>query len=165
LQDAASLLLPRLPLPLLLLWIVLPLWLFFFSSSSAKEAIQIDAYGSAVSDTAAVMIAGKSEGTNVDYVVSSQPVVFAAMAKNKNLTIKADIANAFSEKFGTNGFPQAGLFIKKTLSDDTTKKGAIESFLKSYDTDVADLIAGGTATAALMDTYGDATGPAGTLRN
>lgn len=131
------------------------------SSSSAKEAIQIDAYGSAVSDTAAVMIAGKSEGTNVDYVVSSQPVVFAAMAKNKNLTIKADIAKAFSEKFGTNGFPQAGLFIKKTLSDDTTKKGDIESFLKSYDTDVADLIAGGTATAALMDTFGDATAQKG----
>lgn len=119
-----------------------------------------DAYGSAVSDTPQVMLTGLLEGQKVDYVVSSYPPIFSALNnanRKTDLSIYSNVAEEFGKKFGTEGFPQAGLFIKASLEADASKKEAIESFLSQFDSDVEDLIAGGEQCVSLMNQYGDAT--------
>lgn len=126
------------------------------NTESAKELIKPDYYVSDVAATASVMVSGKIEGKEVDYVISSYPVIFASMAnseKKTNLSIYADVKEEFSKKYSTSGFPQAGLFIKSELLNDTTKAAEINSFLKTFDTDVADLVNGGTQAVSFMNSY------------
>lgn len=112
------------------------------SSSTSEEGTWIDGWVSAVSDTASIIVSKKSEGNDVDYVVSSYPVVAASLAKNTSGSVKEDLGKKFAEKYGTSGFPQAGLFIKTSLEEDTTKASSVVSFLNSFDAAITDLIGG-----------------------
>lgn len=122
-----------------------------------------DAYGDSVSNTAPIMLAGKNKGQDVDYVISSYPPIFAAMnnaSAQTELSIYSNVAEEFGKKFGTDGFPQAGLFIKTSLEEDSTKKEAIENFLEQFDADVLDLVEGASNAVELMNLYGDTTAQA-----
>lgn len=123
------------------------------TSESSSTVITPYAYVKDVSATSPILIAGQLEGVTIDYVVTSQPVLFAASQKNGNLSIYANIAAEFGEKYSTDGFPQAGLFIKKSLAEDTSKKEDIETFLSTFDTDIEDLISGGTNAVSYMNAY------------
>ena len=116
-----------------------------------------DFYGADVSTTAPVMTSGKFEGQDIDYVVSSYPPIFAAMNQNKSLSVYANVAEKFGEEFHTDGFPQAGLFIKSSLEADGSKKDAIEKFLAQFDFDVQDLAENQADQAvSFLTEYGDA---------
>lgn len=123
------------------------------SSAPVEEKIGITSYVKSVAETAPVLQSGKLAGEDVDYVVTSQPVLFASQQKNKSLSVYADVAKEFGKKFSTDGFPQAGLFIKKSLDEDATKKASVESFLASFDTDMTDLVNGATKAVTNLTTY------------
>ncbi len=123
------------------------------SSSDAGSNITVDAYVSAVSNTAPIMIAGSYNGESVDYVVSSYPVVYNASRQNNSLSVYANVAQEYGNLYGTNGFPQAGLFIRTDLENDATQADNISDFLATFDSDVADIISGASNTASLMDSY------------
>ena len=123
------------------------------SSSAAKTRLTIDKYVSDVASTAPIMIAGLESGQKVDYVVSSYPVIFSATQKNPRLHVVRNVAEDFSKKFGTDGFPQAGLFIRRSLSEDEGQAVQISAFLHTFDTDVNDLIQGGKQTAEKMNYF------------
>lgn len=131
------------------------------TTSSSKEDNQvevngkltIDKYVADVAATAPIMVGGKDAGTDVDYIVSSYPVIFQAMQTNKSLKVVKNVAEDFSAKYGTEGFPQAGLFIKKSIAKDSTKTSAINAFLNTFDTDVRDLVNGGTETIKKINAY------------
>lgn len=129
------------------------------SDSSVNAPIAVDKYVSAVSDTAAYLIAGADEGEAVDYVVSSYPVIYSAMhsdSRKTELSVYANIAREFGEKYDAKGFPQAGLFIKSTLLEDDASASKIASFLAAFDASVSDLVAGGSKAVEALNAYGDA---------
>ncbi|MFA6624935.1 MAG: hypothetical protein WCS80_04160, partial [Bacilli bacterium] len=105
------------------------------SSTSLDSEKYIDGYLDSVSATAPIMVSGKSEGRNVDYVISSYPVIYNATLKNTKLSVKENLAEKFGTKYSTDGFPQAGLFIKTSLSEteDENEKAKIEKLLSKVD--------------------------------
>lgn len=129
--------------------------LFLLSGCGEEEiarGIRVSKYVSDVSQTAPYLIAGKDEGEDVDYVISSYPVIFAAMNnenKKTDLKIYADIGKQFGDLYGAKGFPQAALFMKKSLEEDPN----IKAFLAAFDEDVEDLIAGGEKAVSFMNAY------------
>ncbi len=123
------------------------------NSSVVNRNITVDAYVSAVSNTAPVMIAGTYNGENVDYVVSSYPVIYNASKQNNSLSVYSNVAEEFGNLYGTNGFPQAGLFIRSDLENDSSEASNISDFLATFDSDVNDIISGAENAASLMDSY------------
>ena len=109
------------------------------SSVSTNSKVKISRYVSQVSDTLPYRISKSDQGQTVNYVVSSNPVVENALLKDSTLSIYSDIRTLFSEKYSTNGFPQAGLFIKKSLAQDRSKSADILSFLSTVDSTIAAL--------------------------
>lgn len=125
--------------------------------TSLTEGIKIDKYVSSVSDTSPLLISGKDEGQDIDYIVTSQPVLFAASnnaSKTTNLSLYANVASLFGEKYGTKGFPQAGLFIKSELLE-SENDSSIKSFLKFFDSSVNDLVNGGTNAVKYINAYSE----------
>ena len=125
---------------------------FYSQSESASELIHADAYVADVSATAPIMVSGKYTGQDVDYVISSYPVIFQAKQQNTNLSVYSDVARLFGEKYNTEGFPQAGLFMKASLLE-TVPPSSINSFLKGVDDSLTDLVSGGTQAIANMNAY------------
>lgn len=124
----------------------------------ASMNLTVDAYGSSVSDTAPVLKSGMYQGERVDYVVSSYPVITQILlddTKPTDVQVVADIAEEYGKKYGTDGFPQAGLFIKKSLQDDDSRRDEIEHFLSLFDEDVLDLIDGASKAVSNLEAYGD----------
>lgn len=127
--------------------IILPLLLLFVlnsckgsETSSIDKKISISRYVSQVSDTVPYRVSKKDEGKRVNYVVSSYPAIASARAKDNSLSIYSDIRSLFSEKYSTQGFPQAGLFIKKSLAKDDSKRNEINSFLSAVNSNRNNLI-------------------------
>lgn len=121
-----------------------------FGSKSIFTSVFKAAYGykgaiAEVADTATaatVAATGLNGGEAVDYVLVAEPVLTMQIAQNK--IKKENVLASLSDKWleytkekGYNGgkgysfYPQAGLFISKTLEKDTSKKGEITSFIKS----------------------------------
>lgn len=126
----------------------------FNNSSSDEKTPYIDAYVSAVSDTAPILISGKYNSIDVDYVVSSYPVILQARTQSgKALTEAVDIAEEFGKKYQTDGFPQAGLFIKTSIENDQSQADNIISFLNSFDKATADLVNGGQKAVEYINSY------------
>lgn len=124
------------------------------SSVSEQTGTFIDSYVNAVSDTAPIMISGKYNSIDVDYVVSSYPVILQARTQSqKPLTEVINIAESFGEKYSTDGFPQAGLFIKASLDDDSSAVERINSFLNSFDAATEDLVSGGNKAVEYINAY------------
>lgn len=131
------------------------------NSSSSLAPVTVDRYVSDVASTAPFMVSGVDGENKVDYVVSSYPVIFNAMNnanKKTNLSIYASVAGEFSKKYSTEGFPQAGLFIKSELYDkyvqnDETIKANVDSFFASYDRAVTDLVNGGDEAVKALNAY------------
>ena len=121
-------------------------------NESQKELIHVDSYVADVSATAPIMVSGKYSGADVDYVVSSYPVIFQAKQQNTKLSVYSDVANLFGERYQTEGFPQAGLFMKASLLE-TVPPTSINSFLKGVDESLTDLVSGGTQAIANMNAY------------
>ena len=121
---------------------------------AVHEGVTPDHYGSDVSATSAVMTSGLFEGKEIDYVISSYPPIFPAMKVNPSLTVHENVAVAFGEKYHTDGFPQAGLFIRNTLEEDAQSAEAISAFLEAFDQDVDDLIKGGENAVSTLEAYG-----------
>lgn len=116
-----------------------------------------DNYGAQVSDTSPVLLSGTFEGQEIDYVVSSYPPIFAAMNnanKKTDLSVYSNVAEEFGEKYDTDGFPQAGLFIKKSLEENDTLKADLTSFLNQFDKDIEDLVNGASEAVKLLGEYG-----------
>ena len=122
-------------------------------SSSKEEKITISSYVKSVAETAPVLQTGKYGGEDVDYVITSQPVLFASQQKNSALSVYANVAEEFGKKYSTDGFPQAGLFIKKSLAEDTAKANDIYSFLATVDEDSKDLVNGAANAVSNMASY------------
>jgi len=123
------------------------------SSSSEEKGIPVHAYVSGVADTAPILLSGSYEGEDVGYVVTSEPVLFAARQKKSSLSVYSNVSAEFGKKFGTDGFPQAGLFLRKSLALDASKKADIEDFLSAFDADVKDLVEGATEASQRIDAY------------
>jgi len=120
------------------------------SSTSLDSENYIDGYLDSVSATAPIMVSGKSEGRNVDYVISSYPVIYNATLKNTKLSVKENLAEKFGTKYSTDGFPQAGLFIKTSLSEteDENEKAKIEKLLSKVDDATSLLVSQNVQTVA-----------------
>ncbi len=126
------------------------------STDGEADEPYIDYYVSSVSDTSASLISGLYNGVELDYVISSYPVILAARnSSGKDLTEIINVAEEFGEKYGTEGFPQAGLFIKTDLDEnnDADTITAIKNFLGTFDNDVVDIINGATNAVAFMNEY------------
>ena len=121
-------------------------------SESVRELIHVDSYVADVSATASIMVSGKYSGGDVDYVISSYPVIFASKQQNSNLSVYSDVARLFGERYDTEGFPQAGLFMKASLLE-TASADSINSFLKYVDDSLTDLVNGGTQAVVNMNAY------------
>ncbi|MCI2068892.1 MAG: hypothetical protein LKJ88_04885 [Bacilli bacterium] len=89
---------------------------------------------------------GLNNGEDVDYVLLSEPMVTKLMLKKATDSSSAPLTTSIyanlTEKWqeyskeqklnnglGYDGFPQAGIFISKTLEDDQTKKAEVSAFL------------------------------------
>ena len=83
--------------------------------------------------------------------MSSYPVVENALYKDTNLSVYSNIRTLFSEKYGTKGFPQAGLFIKKSLANDKSRSDDILSFLSTIDDTLENLISNPESVKAIID--------------
>lgn len=119
--------------------------------------LNISAYVNDVSSTAPVLVSGKFQGEDVDYVLSSQPVIFASMNnpnKTTDLSVKVDLREEFSSIYNTNGFPQAGLFIRSDLLNDDNKSDVL-SLLDVIDSACLDLVNGASLTIDFMKTYSE----------
>lgn len=125
------------------------------TDAPATEKILIDAYVKDVSNTSPILVSGLFEGKKVDYIVSSQPVIQAAMSKNDRLSIYENIGKSFGRIYQTEGFPQAGLFVKSSLLSDASKKESVLSFLKTFDFDLDDLVTGGKEAVNYLNAYSD----------
>jgi len=121
------------------------------SSAEEKKAVRIDKYVSQVSDTLPYLLSKKDQGKDVNYVVTSYPVIANARAKDSSLSVYGNVRTLFSEKYSTSGFPQAGLFIKKSLAKDKSKEGEILSFLKAFDSTVDELISAPSKVKETLD--------------
>ena len=82
---------------------------------------------SAVSEASASLLSG-----DASYALLAEPVLTATMAKakqnNMTLTVVTDLQKEFSQKYGTDGYPQAALFVSnKALKE---KKADIEDLIK-----------------------------------
>ncbi len=82
---------------------------------------------SAVSDVSAALLAG-----DASYALLAEPVLTATLANGKknnlNLSVVADLQQMFNEKYGTNGYPQAAVFVTaEALSE---KKVDVEELVK-----------------------------------
>ena len=95
---------------------------FTSCNKEALKAIYPKYYGKSVLETAIVLNSGYFQNEKIDFVVSSEPVVTKTISNNSNLEVFENLTNKFSNKYNTNGFPQAGLFIKSDLDNnlDTT---------------------------------------------
>ncbi|MCR4699040.1 MAG: hypothetical protein K5762_06720 [Bacilli bacterium] len=133
------------------------------SSAEKENSITVDHYVSDVASTAPFMISGVDGEETVDYVISSYPVIFSAMSnkeKKTNLSIYKNVASEFSTKYSTEGFPQAGLFIKselynKYVAAEEKTLSNVDSFLTAFDAATADLKAGGTNAISAMTAYSE----------
>ncbi len=133
------------------------------NSSQKQNGIHVDRYVSDVASTAPFMISGKDGDNKVDYVISSYPVIFSAMSnkeKKTNLSIYQNVAAEFSTKYQTEGFPQAGLFIKSELynqyvSAQPAMVSDVDAFLTAFDASIKDLKEGGSQAVAAMNRYSD----------
>ncbi len=76
-------------------------------------------YEADAQQAAAALASGNySDGTPVDYVFLAQPALFAAMKKNENAKLYADIQEVYKEKSGLDMI-QAAVFIKNTVDEKT----------------------------------------------
>lgn len=89
--------------------------LVFLSSCKKDDNVSDIIYVSDVSSTAPVLLEGKSGGVDVDYVVSSEPVISKVEEKKGTTFKKVSLKDEFSRRYNTNGFPQAGLFIRSDI--------------------------------------------------
>lgn len=96
--------------------------------------ISIDYYVNGVSEVSAVAISGLIDNKTVNYVFIAQPVMQKVLQTNENTFIYADIKELFEEKYQTDGIPQAGVFIKKSLIE--SNKEDITNFLSSLKDDI-----------------------------
>lgn len=96
--------------------------------------ISIDYYVNGVSEASAVAISGLIDNKTVNYVFIAQPVMQKVLQTNENTFIYADIKELFEEKYQTDGIPQAGVFIKKSLIE--SNKEDITNFLSSLKDDI-----------------------------
>ena len=124
-------------------------------SSQEKELIHIDSYVADVSATAPIIKSKKYQGEDVDYVVSSYPVIFRA--KTETSKIYSNVAKDFGNRYHTNGFPQAALFMRSDLME-TTTENELYPFLSYVDTYVDDLVFGGKIVAQSMFNYSSSSG-------
>ena len=86
---------------------------------------------------AAALGSGKySDGTDVDYVFLAQPALFAAMKKNENAKIYADIQAEYKNKSGLDMI-QAAVFIKNSV-DTATGNAFLEKLSGSIDAAIKD---------------------------
>lgn len=110
---------------------------------NSSPSLSISYYANDVSGTAPTLLTGLYEGEKVDYVLSSYPVIASALLsedKKTDLSIVKDIRKEFGEKYHTEGFPQAGLFIKASLEENQQETEGIQSFLSTFDQDIQQLI-------------------------
>ena len=82
---------------------------------------------SAVSEVSAALIAG-----NCSYGILAEPVLTATLAKASqsgvNLAVTSDLQELFNQKYGTNGYPQAALFVSnKAIAE---KKADVDELIK-----------------------------------
>mgnify|MGYP002626307406 CR=1 FL=1 len=82
----------------------------------------------AVSDVTPLLLSKEAK-----YGILAEPALTAALAKAKEagvtLTVVADIQQLYNEKFGTKGYTQAALFVKKDVLE--SKKSEIDTLLSS----------------------------------
>lgn len=121
--------------------------------TNVSEKITVDAYVSEVSNTSPILVSGQFQGEDVDYVVSSEPVIQSVLSKNPKLSIYQNVGEEFGKKYQTNGFPQAGLFVKSSLL--TERREEVLSFLKTFDHDVLDLKEGGKEAVSFLNAYSE----------
>lgn len=110
-----------------------------------------------VSSTAPALVSSKFESEQLDYIVSSYPVIYSAGLKNKNLSIYENLKDSFSKKYKTNGFPQAALFIRSDLmdncSDDQKNIDLVYPFLNYVDSSINDLLKEGKKAIGYLNDY------------
>lgn len=98
--------------------------ILFFTSCNKEtvNAIYPKYYGKSVLETAIVLNSGYFQNEKIDFVISSEPVVTKTLSNISNLEVIENLTDKFSNKYNTNGFPQAGLFIRSDLDNnlDTT---------------------------------------------
>ena len=121
------------------------------TSAPHETKITINRYVSQVSDTLPYRLSKTDQGKEVNYVVSSSPVVENALSKDSSLSVYSNIRTLFSEKYGTKGFPQAGLFIKKSLANDKSRSTDIFSFLSTVDDTLENLISNPESVKDFID--------------
>ncbi len=86
---------------------------------------------------AAALASGNySDGTAVDYVFLAQPALFAALKKNENAKLYADIQEVYKNKSGLDMI-QAAVFIKNTV-DSATGNSFLEKLEQSINAAIED---------------------------
>ncbi|MBQ9425642.1 MAG: hypothetical protein IJU42_06830 [Erysipelotrichaceae bacterium] len=86
---------------------------------------------------AAALASGNySDGTAVDYVFLAQPALFAALKKNENAKLYADIQEVYKNKSGLDMI-QAAVFIKNTV-DSATGNAFLEKLEQSINAAIED---------------------------
>ena len=94
-------------------------------------------YESDAQAAAAALASGNySDGTAVDYVFLAQPALFAALKKNENAKLFADIQEVYKNKSGLDMI-QAAVFIKNSV-DEATGNAFLENLNSSIQAAIAD---------------------------
>ncbi len=107
-------------------------------------------YEADAQQAAAALGSGKySDGTEVDYVFLAQPALFAAMKKNENAKIFADIQEVYKNKSGLDMI-QAAVFIKNSVDEATG-----DAFLDQLSGSIAKAIADPELVQAGLGVYTD----------
>lgn len=107
--------------------------LFLYSCSNISSNIN---YVLNASATSPIMVYGTLNNENVDYILSSEPYITKAENLNSNLFRFENMSKSFTKKFNSNGFPQAGLFIRNNI-DNGQLSQSIKSFVSKIDHNIS----------------------------
>ena len=89
-----------------------------FLTSCNKDiplSLHVSYYGKSVSETAVVMKEGNFQGEKIDFVISSYPVIQNVIDSGADIEVYQSLKDEFSKRFNTEGFPQAGIFVKSDI--------------------------------------------------
>lgn len=109
------------------------IWHYLYGADYDESLI----YEADAQTAAAALASGKaSDGTDVDYVFLAQPALFAAMKKNENAKLFADIQEVYKNKSGLDMI-QAAVFLKNTV-DEATGNAFLQNLSNSISAAIAD---------------------------
>ena len=105
-------------------------------------------YVNAVSDANPLLIKGKAE-----YIITAEPAI--SKIKDANGINVIDLQSVYGELTGTSSYPQAGIFVKKSVKKDKNIKDTVNALIESVKSTIENPEAAATNAVTIDNTFKD----------